>query len=168
MPGRRNRSLLKSALLAVALFVSGPVLGQTTESTGTVRIEAESPTANIARTITDPVNGDIAYAWTATTAIGGYSGAASIQVLPNDAMTVTSGWTTASPELRYTVNFTNPGTYYVWVRGYAESAESVSIYVGLDGASPAAAQIDLPKTGAWSWSNTAAGSAVPVAVTVAT
>ncbi len=168
MSGPGNRSLLKSALLAVALFVSGPLWGQTAESTGTVRIEAESPTSNIARTITDPVNGAIDYAWTATTAIGGYSGTGSIQVLPNDAMTVTSGWTTASPELRYSVNFSNPGTYYIWVRGYAESSESVSIYVGLDGASPAAAQIDLPKTGAWSWSNTAAGSAVPVAVTVAT
>ena len=158
-------------LAALLFFVAEPLVAQTTESNGTVRIEAEVPSSspNISRTVTDPVNGITnTYTWTASTAIGGFSGTGLMQVLPNDAMTVTSGWTAASPELRYTVNFTNTGTYYVWVRGYAESAESVSVYVGLDGASPAAAQIDLPKTGAWSWSNKAAGSAVPVAITVPT
>ncbi|MBU3666102.1 MAG: hypothetical protein FGM15_09555, partial [Chthoniobacterales bacterium] len=158
-----------SAFAALSWFVAGHLSAQTAESNGTVRIEAESPTTNIPRTVSDPVSGVTNnYAWTNSTAIGGYGGTGLMQVLPNDAMTVASNWTSASPELRYTVNFTNTGAYYVWVRGYAESAESLSVYIGLDGASPSAAQIDLPKTGAWSWSNAAAGSAVPVAVTVNT
>jgi glycosidase len=137
-----------------------------TESSGDVTIEAESPAAQTSRPLADPNGGTATYSWSTSTAIGGFSGSGLIQVLPNDGNTVTGNWTTTSPELQYTVNFTNPGTYYVWLRGYAETTETVSVYVGLDGASPAAAQIDLPKLGGWSWSNTAAGSAVPVAVTV--
>lgn len=161
--------LTRSTLAALFLCAAGHLSAQTSESNGTVRIEAETPSTSIPKTVSDPVQGITnTYTWTSSTAIGGYSGTGLIQALPNDAMTVTNNWTSTSPELRYSVNFTNAGTFYVWVRGYAESAESLSVYVGIDGASPAAAQIDLPKTGAWSWSNTAAGSAVPVAVTVAT
>lgn len=162
-----RQALCACALAAASFFVAGNLLAQTNEANGTVRIEAESPSQNIARTISDPSAGVTnTYAWTNSAAIGGFTGSGLMQVLPNDAMTVATNWTSASPELRYTVNFTNAGTYYVWLRGYAESTESQSVYVGLNGVSPAAAQIDLPKTGAWSWSNKAAGSSVPVAITV--
>ena len=163
-----NQRLLRLCVLAAAsFFVAGNLLAQTNEANGTVRIEAEFPSQNIARTISDPASGVTnTYAWTNSAAIGGFTGSGLMQVLPNDAMTVATNWISTSPELRYTVNFTNAGTYYVWLRGYAESTESQSVYVGLNGVSPAAAQIDLPKTGAWSWSNKAAGATVPVAITV--
>ncbi|MGA0093332.1 MAG: hypothetical protein ACO3J2_03440, partial [Chthoniobacterales bacterium] len=50
------------------------------------------------------------------------------------------------------------------MRGYAETAENVAVYVGLDGASPAQAQITLPRTGTWSWSNGTDGAVVAITV----
>ena len=45
---------------------------------------------------------------------------------------------TAGPELSYVVNFTSAGTYYVWMRGIADSppgpSVNDSVLVGLDGA----------------------------------
>jgi hypothetical protein len=79
---------------------------------------------------------------------------------------VTNSWTNTSPELRYSVNFTNTGTYYVWLRGYAETSENVSVYVGLNGNSTGGSQIDLPKLGVWTWANTAAGSTTSVSINV--
>ena len=137
---------------------------QTTESNGAVIIEAESPTEKTTKQLTDPNNVPATYSWELSTAIGGFSGSGLMEAHPNDGNTVAANWTTTSPELRYSINFTNPGTYYVWLRGYAETTETVSAYIGLDGASPAAAQIDLPKLGTWTWSNTAAGSSVPMRV----
>ena len=87
-------------------------------------------------------------------------------VLPNDGTTVLSSWTNTSPEIRYTINFTNTGTYYVWVRAYAETAENLSVYVGLNSNSSASSEIDLPKTGVWVWANSAGGTNLPVSITV--
>ena len=39
-----------------------------------------------------------------------------------------------SPRLDYTVNFTQAGTYYVWVRGIGATDTDDSLHVGLDGA----------------------------------
>ncbi len=157
---------LGSVLAAALIFLAGSLVAQTTESNGAVTIEAESPTANITKQLADPNNVTVTYSWEVSTAIGGYSGSGLMEAHPNDGNTVAANWTTASPELQYSITFTNPGTYYVWLRGYAETTETVSAYIGLDGASPAAAQIDLPKLGTWTWSNAAAGSSVPVAITV--
>lgn len=155
-----------SPLLIAALFVLclRPAVAQITESTGTVRLQAEAFSSSIPRTIDDPNNGSVAYAWQSSTAIGGFSGTGLVQVLPNNGTSVVSNWQTTSPELRYTVNFSNAGTYYVWLRGYAETSENLSVYVGLNGSSPVAAQVTLPRTGTWSWSGGTAGVAVAVTV----
>ncbi len=158
----------QSVLAAALIFLAGSLAAQTSESNGTVIIEAESPTAKTAKQLADPNNVTVTYSWDVSTAIGGFSGSGLIQAQPNDGNTVASNWTATSPELQYSINFTNPGTYYVWLRGYAETTETVSAYVGLDGVSHAVAQIDLPKLGTWTWSNAAAGSATPVAITVGT
>ena len=138
--------------------------GQATEATGTVRVEAEAFSSSIARTINDPNNGNLQYSWQTSASIGGFSGSGLVQVLPNNGTSVTTNWTTTSPELRYTINFSNAGTYYVWLRGYAETAENMAVYVGLNGASPTPAQITLPRTGTWSWSNGTGGAVVAITV----
>ncbi|NBR68711.1 MAG: hypothetical protein EBT69_00760, partial [Verrucomicrobia bacterium] len=136
-------------------------MAQISESNGIVLFEAESVSGNIPRTIAGTN-----YSWTNNTGVGGYSGSGSMVALPNDGTTVTNSWTNTSPELRYSVNFTNTGTYYVWLRGYAETSENVSVYVGLNGNSTGGSQIDLPKLGVWTWANTAAGSTTSVSINV--
>ena len=155
------------AVMVLGGLVAPSAWGQAAEVTGTVRLEAEAFTSSIARTIDDPINGALEYEWQSSAAIGGFSGSGLVQVLPNNGTSVTSDGTTTSPELRYTINFSNAGTYYVWLRGYAETAENLAVYVGLNGTSPTPAQITLPRTGTWSWSNGTAGAVVSVTVPTA-
>ena len=138
------------------LFGLTPAFGQVSETNGVVRIEAESSTNRVARTL-----GGVSYSWTNDTAAPGFSGSGYVEAYPaNDTstFTVTSSWETTSPQINYTVTFTNPGTYHVWVRGYAGDAASAGVYVGLNGSSLANPRIDLQQFNAWAWANTAAGS----------
>lgn len=162
LPPMLCNSFTRFVLVFGASLIATATAGAATESMGQVALEAEAFTTNTPRTISS-----IAYSWAPLSDIGGYSGAGFMEATPNDGATVASTPLNVSPELQYSITFANPGTYYVWLRGYADTTETVSVYVGLDGAGPAA-QIDLPKTGAWSWSNTAAGSSAPVTVTVGT
>ena len=66
-----------------------------------------------------------------------FSAAGVMEAQPN--VGVNEGSTsTAGPELSYVVNFTSAGTYYVWMRGIADSppgpSVNDSVLVGLDGA----------------------------------
>ena len=129
-----------------------------------VRIEAESFNGSSAKSI-----GDVSYAWVQVSDTPGFSGAGYIEATPadsNSTTTVTTNWTTTSPQADYTVTFNNPGTYYMWLRGYAGDATSAGAYVGINGASPANARIDLAQFNTWTWSNTAAGSSTPVSITI--
>ena len=59
-----------------------------------------------------------------------------------------------SPKLDFRVNFTETGTYYVWVRGRVGFAGGNSVHVGLNGAEVATAdrlQIDTRQD--WGWNN---------------
>jgi hypothetical protein len=99
--------------------------GQFAETNGVVRIEAESSTNRVARTL-----GGVFYSWTNDTATPGFSGSGYVEAYPaNDTstFTVTTSWETTSPQINYTVTFTNPGTYHVWVRGYAGDAASAGV-----------------------------------------
>ena len=139
-------------------------VAQATETTGTVRLEAESFNGSTPRTI-----GVVSYAWTALSDTPGFSGTGYIEALPADGLSTTSvasNWPTTSPQVDYTITFSIPGTYYVWIRGYAGDAASAGAYIGLNGSSPANARIDLQQFNAWSWSNTAAGSSTPVSITI--
>jgi hypothetical protein len=161
---KTSNLLALACQLALVIFTAPAASAQVTEASGTVRLEAEAFSSSLARTLDDPTDGPVDYEWQASAAIGGFSGTGLVQVLPNNGTSVTSNWTTTSPELRYTINFSNAGTYYVWLRGYAETEENLAVYVGLDGASPAAARLALPRTGTWSWSNGADGAVVAVTV----
>ena len=155
-----------SVIAFIALCTSSVLAQTTAEIDGVVRIEAESPSANIPRTLSNPDGVPTAYGWSIPQDVGGFDGSGALRALPDDGTVVASNWSTASPELQFSINFTTPGTYYVWLRGYADTAGSLSVYVGVDGLGNPSGRIDLPKTGAWVWANTAAGASSPVAVTV--
>ena len=63
-----------------------------------------------------------------------YSGSAAMTALPEDRITLDSGYAATSPVLSYQVSFVTAGTYYLWVRGLGPSTSSDSLHVGLDGA----------------------------------
>lgn len=72
-----------------------------------------------------------------------------LSLLPDTDLQFTTPYTTANPQLQYAINFTTPGTYTVWLRGYTPNAAGDSTYLGLNG------QLVTPLTGfapgRWSW-----------------
>jgi hypothetical protein len=62
----------------------------------------------------------------------------------------------ASPRMDYHVQFDEPGTYYVWVRGLADSGDEDSVHLGLNGVAPPTAQHVHPfdPFKQWVWTNT--------------
>ena len=139
-------------------------MAQVSETNGVVRIEAEISTNRISRLI-----GGISFSWTNDTATPGFSGTGYIEATASDTnatTTVSSSWQTTSPQVDYNVTFSNAGTYYVWVRGYAGDASSAGVYIGLSGTSPSASRIDLQQYNSWAWATTAAGSSTPVSITI--
>ena len=122
-----------------------------------VRIEAETFASSRSNFI-----GGVDYAWAPVADTPGYSGTGYIEAAAANGTstnTVATSWETTSPHADYTVTFSNAGTYYFWVRGYAGDAASAGLYIGLNGASPAAPRIDMAQYNASTWANTAAGSA---------
>jgi uncharacterized repeat protein (TIGR01451 family) len=155
-----------TVILCVVLFCANGAIAraQVTETNGSARIEAESFVTSRTNSI-----GGTDYAWLRDEATPGFSGTGYIEASPADGAsttTVTTSWETTSPQINYSVTFNNPGTYYVWIRGYAGDAASAGVYIGLNGSSPANARIDLQQFNAWSWSNTAAASSTPVSITI--
>ena len=62
----------------------------------------------------------------------------------------------ASPRMDYHLRFDEPGRYYVWVRGRADSGDEDSVHVGLNGVAPPSAQHVYPfePFKQWVWTNT--------------
>lgn len=95
-------------------------------------------------------------AWASQVNLADYTGAGYLSALPDldlrYEMPVTE---TFSPRLDYTINFTTPGIYTVWLRGYAPNSAGDSVYVSLN-EQPAA-----PLTGfaprEWDWAATETG-----------
>lgn len=86
-------------------------------------------------------------------ALIGDIGATAMQALPNVGAEIEAANTDAAPRMDYLVNFNEPGTYYVWIRGSAASAQDDSLNVGLDGQYvETASHISFLKTTP-SWSN---------------
>ncbi len=97
------------------------------EENGSVVIEAEHFAASL------PGSGSFAnHTWESTTAYGD-AVAAAMEVLPNSG--ANTQLQTSGPQLRYAINFSTAGDYYVYVRGYAPASagNNDSIHVGLDG-----------------------------------
>ncbi|MEJ7654384.1 MAG: hypothetical protein WKH64_14185 [Chloroflexia bacterium] len=100
------------------------------EQSGQVVIEAENYHSRVDRG---------GQSWAAITSPAGYVGAAALLAQPNSGVTIDTGYTTTSPELQYQVQFATTGTYYVWLRGYADKNADNSLHVGIDGQAVASA-----------------------------
>ncbi|PAP76670.1 hypothetical protein BSZ37_09565 [Rubrivirga marina] len=105
---------------------AGP--GPFVEADGLVVAEAEHTHESVARG---------GQSWTATPASGAVGTA--LGVLPNTGANINAGFVDTSPELRFRVRFSTPGTYYVWGRVLAGSDDDDSFHAGIGGAGPASA-----------------------------
>lgn len=156
------RRLFSSLFLAAASLLFWPPTGahaqQSSEVNGTLVVEAEGFTTN------NSPRSD--HSWTAMTATPGFSGTGYMEAMPNSGATLAAG--TDSPELQYTVTFTNSGTFQIWIRGQAPTDADDSVWVAVD--SGTAVPVTLTATNAWQWSNRnhTTGTSATVAVTAGT
>ena len=63
----------------------------------------------------------------------GYSGSGAVVVTPDRGVRIRSRYNKRSPELTYLAEFTETGTYYVWMRVWAEDRNSNSVHLGVNG-----------------------------------
>jgi hypothetical protein len=89
--------------------------------------------------------------WLTQTVITGYVGTGYVTAWPNTGLEITDTYTATSPKLSYTIRFTTPGRYHVWLRGYAAETESDAVYVALDN-QPAQLMTGFSKM-KWAWWN---------------
>ncbi len=129
------------------------------ESSGQVVMEAEHYDGKIPRQSHD---------WLLETSLTGYAGTGYLQVLPNTGATINTGYTTTSPELVFNVTFTTTGTYYVWIRGSADSGSDDSCHAGLDGVGPASADRMSGFTSSWVWKRTTMDNSAPATLVITT
>jgi hypothetical protein len=100
-----------------------------------------------------------------------FSGVGAMYASPNSGLNVGTlplGTTpTGTPRMDYAVQFTNTGTFYVWVRAVADSAPGASandsVMLGLDGALTTRLT-GFPGGQGYVWGNTAVGDSGPITV----
>lgn len=113
------------------------------EQDGQVVLEAENFDGIISRS---------SQAWYVRTSPSGYLGSGEMVAEPDSGAAINTGFATTSPELQYRVQFTTPGTYYVWLRTLADNDNNNSIHVGLDGQPvDSADRMSTPTYGTWTW-----------------
>jgi hypothetical protein len=88
----------------------------------------------------------------------GWSGTGAMQALPNSSANLNLGSdTTDGPRMNYNINITDPGTYYVWVRGFGDSAPGPStddsLFMGMDGAQFGGPITGFAQGGGYVWSS---------------
>ena len=89
--------------------------------------------------------------WLACTAPIGYSGDGAMRAMPDAGKTFTDRIGRNSPAIAFNANFAQTGTYYVWLRGYANS-KGKSAHMALNGqATPTARNITFTAMNRWSW-----------------
>jgi len=137
-------------------------------NTGTL-IEAENYTSIVARNTRAWVP-DYTVAPGNATSAGTFIGISAMEATPNNGGNITSGNApTQSPQLNYTLNITQAGTYHIWVRMFSNNANDNSVYVALTGTSLAAVTTASNNTWVWvdaaSTFNVTAGQ-VPLATTL--
>lgn len=97
-------------------------------------------------------------AWEMRTDRPGYEGAGAVVAGPDRKRVVESPGRGASPGLVYGVRFDEPGTYYVWVRVWADGTEDNSLHIGLDGVPQRSAlRIETQRYKRWQWTNDVRG-----------
>jgi hypothetical protein len=80
------------------------------------------------------------------------SGGSAVKSLPNTEVNYNTDYVSLSPRLDYTVNFSEAGDYYIWVRGVGSSSKDDSLHMGLNGQADARADriTGFPKYMSWS------------------
>ncbi|MCK5180889.1 MAG: hypothetical protein KAR32_15255, partial [Candidatus Omnitrophica bacterium] len=147
LPGVEDRNLYVDKIIIREVLggppeSSGQVFNQEVGGNGIVSMEAEHFTMNTAQ-------GDHQWGivnWT------GQAGTASLQSLPNSGTNNNTGYVVDSPRLDYTVNFTQTGIHYVWVRGIGLSGNDDSCHVGLNGQAISTSDSISSFNTSWEWS----------------
>ncbi|MFN3324128.1 MAG: malectin domain-containing carbohydrate-binding protein [Bryobacteraceae bacterium] len=150
-------SVSASALVKVTTAGAGPVSYR--ETNGTVVIEAENG---------EIVNRNSKF-WNRRTSVSGYSGTGYVIGEPNSGTNYTANFAGSAPEIQYRVTFSTPGTYFIWIRGFAPTYADDSIHIGLNG-SPLATGTHITEfsvgTNIWSWSNRIYNTATRASLTI--
>ena len=83
----------------------------------------------------------------------GFEGGGAMVVLPDRGLRIRNEFRRDSPSLEYKIMFPETGTYYVWVRAWAQDNNNNSIHLGIDGdAIPTLRDIDIHEHREWTWS----------------
>jgi endoglucanase len=119
------------------------------EADGQVWIEAEHYDATTANGTSDT--------WTAVSD-GARSGGQYVSVGADSGNSWSSTYVNASPELEYRVNFTQTGTYRVWMLGGGVDGNSDSCHAGIDNTGPSTLQNfgGFSQSSGWGWRDTTA------------
>ncbi|MBI1881260.1 MAG: hypothetical protein HYR94_24025, partial [Chloroflexi bacterium] len=136
-----NRRTLTETLITIRDLPPGAYL----ESDGLVVMEAEH--------FGERING-LTHTWLLKTGQSGYAGTSYLQALPDIDTLYATSEITASPQAAYPIDFTTPGTYTVWLRGYPTNAAGDSVYVGLG---DVLTDVTGFAPGQWSWANLTTG-----------
>lgn len=92
--------------------------------------------------------------WITRTVQSGSVGDGYIQTQNDIGQLYATNYITRSPELRYEINFTQAGTYTVWVRGMAVNSAGDSLHIGLQGAADSTSEsITGFRLFQWGWSS---------------
>ncbi len=128
--------------LEMRQLLAAPVFSETG---GLVVMEAEHFATKVARG---------GKSWTSQSTPSGFAGSGVMVAGPNTGTNIDTGFATKSPELRFSVSFSTPGTYKVWVRARAASGNDDSLHVGLDNAAVSTAdRISLGSLNTYAWAN---------------
>lgn len=94
------------------------------------------------------------HAWSPSSDRDDFAGDGYVVASPDSGDYVVPEEIATSPELRFSVAFAEPGTYVVWVRGWATGGGDNSVHLGLDeqGATTAA-NITGVAVDSWFWNN---------------
>jgi hypothetical protein len=71
--------------------------------------------------------------WEQDTVRQGFTGPAYMEAKQTRRQTFPQRYVGLAPELIYAIQFTNPGTYRVWIRAFSPDSFADSVYVGLNG-----------------------------------
>lgn len=91
--------------------------------------------------------------WEWVTFPGAIDGGA-MQVHDDASVGFLTDYQSDAARIDYTIDFTQTGTYYIWIRGYGPNGTSDSVHVGLNGQTMATGEkIPFRPNGEWVWSN---------------
>jgi len=120
-------------------------VGAYLEQDGLLVIEAEHFEENVTR------NGQT---WTEATTFTGYEGTGAMAALPDNGQIYTTDYGANSPYMNLLADFTNTGTFYVWVRVRAVSSGN-TLHVGLNNIETSSAEgLESNNFSDWEWIRT--------------